>query len=110
MDQGNKVHHVAIYVKDIVWYIDFFEKALSMKVKNYEGPKAHPTQAWLDGGIQLIEKAALRDGTDGHMAHIGIECGNQKKAVERVREYAAATCPQGDNWLRMPDGLVLELM
>ncbi len=105
----NILHHTAIYVTDIQWFIDFFEEALGMRVSKYDGEKECPTQVWLDGGIQLIAKSTVA-GSQSGLAHLGLACRSREEAVAMVKPYANATCPQGENWLELPDGIILELM
>lgn len=105
----NSLHHTAIFVTDILWYIDFFENALGMRITQYDGEKENPSQVWFDGGIQLIAKNGA-DGVPERLAHLGLVCRDKDESVSKVKLYAAGTCPQGENWLELPDGIILELM
>jgi|SRR5690625_1766362 len=104
------VEHVAIYVKDIAWYIDFFDQALGMKVKQVDGSTNSPKQIWTIGGLQFISDPSF-DGRQGQMAHFGIVTENLVQALQVIYswENVAQVPDKDENWVLLPDGLILEL-
>lgn len=103
------VDHAAIFVNDIKWYMDFFARVLNMPVKEIDGDPAAPNQAWLEGGIQLIAKPGFSE-PEGRMAHIGITVEDAEAVLERAYRSGVTELPQGRNWIRLPDGLCLEIL
>ncbi len=103
--------HAAVAVNDIQWYIRFFERAFGMKVKAYDGPEESPKQVWLTGGIQLMafpdEKFAKQD----RCRHVGINVSDREECLQRAyEEFGAEELPQGHNWIRVGDGLCVEVL
>ena len=103
------VEHVAVRVRDIRWHIRFFREALCMTVRDVDGDPAHPRQAWLSGGVQLIEDPAFA-GPEGRHAHLGIMTDDLEAALAAVHRWPVTELPQGRNWLTLPDGLCIELL
>jgi hypothetical protein len=103
------VEHAAIRVQDIQWHIRFFGEALGMSVRSVEGPEDHPKQVWLHGGIQLVSDPGF-EGPEGRSAHLGIMAEDLEASIEAASRWDVTPMPQGRNWLRLPDGLVIELM
>ena len=103
------VEHVAIWVKDIHWHIKFFHDVLGMTMREVQGPPEAPQQYWTLGGMQFI---ASRDfaGPEGRLGHLGIMCEDLEAALEAARAFDVTEMTQGRNWLRLPDGLALELI
>lgn len=106
------VDHVAVRVADIGWHIRFFREVLDMPVREVDGPREAPRQAWLQGGIQLIDApgmAAERDRAQSWIAHVAIRVRGLEAALARAAGWPVTALPQGPNWLCTPDGIVLEL-
>ena len=101
--------HVAIPVRDIAEHIAFFKDVLGMTITKTDGDPASPSQVWLLGGIQLISDPSF-SGPEGRMAHLGIICADVPAAIEAARARGAQSTSKGDNWLELPDGLLLELL
>lgn len=108
---GSKAYleHVAIWVKDIGWHIRFFEDVLGMTMREVDGTVDAPRQYWTLGGLQFIH-APQYESPEGRLAHLGIMCEDLEAALAAARPYAVSDMPQGRNWLRLPDGLVVELI
>jgi catechol 2,3-dioxygenase-like lactoylglutathione lyase family enzyme len=108
---GTKAYleHVAIRVKDIQWYIRFFEDVLGMTMREVDGTSEAPRQYWTLGGLQFIH-APQHDCPEGRLAHLGVMCEDLQAALDAARAYGASEMPQGRNWLRLPDGLAIELI
>lgn len=106
------VEHVAIKVKNIKWYIDFFRNALDMDIRGIHGDESNPEQIWL-GGIQLtldenIDKSKCKEEK---VWHLGLFTENLSIALDKVYSYEQIKeMPQGRNWFMLPNGLVIELM
>jgi len=103
------VEHVAIWVKDIRWHIRFFEDVLGMTMREVEGTLDAPRQYWTLGGLQFIH-APEHEGPEGRLAHLGIMCEDLEAALAAAHRYGVSEMPNGRNWLRLPDGLALELI
>lgn len=103
------LEHTAIYVHDINWYIRFFQETLGMAVKKMKGSPEHPDRVWLEGGLQF--DSTVNVSSNGRMAHIGIVTEHLEAALNAM--YACTGVMQVPdkqrNWVRLPDGLVLEM-
>ncbi len=103
------VEHVAVRVRDIQWHIRFLREVLGMTAREYDGPPDDPRQYWSVGGIQLLAAPGFA-GQEGRLAHIGVMCDDLAAALEAAEAFGVEALPKGRNWLRLPDGLELELM
>ncbi|MDN7457324.1 VOC family protein [Burkholderia cenocepacia] len=103
------LEHVAIWVKDIRWHIRFFEDVLGMTLREVDGPLDAPRQYWTLGGLQFIH-APEHDRPEGRLAHLGVMCEDLEAALAAARRFDVTEMPQGRNWLRLPDGLAVELI
>ena len=108
---GSKAYleHVAIWVKDIQWHIRFFEDVLGMSMREVEGTVDAPRQYWTLGGLQFIH-APQYEGPEGRLAHLGVMCEDLEAALTAAQAYGVSEMPQGRNWLRLLDGLAVELI
>lgn len=104
------VEHVAMYVKDIGWYRNFFEETLGMKVKQVDGTSDNPQQVWTVGGLQFIADPNF-NGPGGQMAHLGIVTEDLDKALQEIYswDHVSQVAGKEKNWVLLPDGLILEL-
>ncbi|MET3823512.1 VOC family protein [Burkholderia sp. Tr-862] len=103
------LEHVAIWVKDIHWHIRFFEDVLGMTMREVDGTVDAPRQYWTLGGLQFIHAPGW-DGPEGRLGHLGVMCEDLEAALAAAQAYGVTDMPQGRNWLRLPDGLVVELI
>lgn len=103
------LEHVAIFVKDIRWHIRFFEDVLGMTMREVDGTVEAPRQYWTLGGLQFIH-APQHEAPEGRLAHLGVMCEYLEAALAAARPYHVTEMPQGRNWLRLPDGLAVELI
>lgn len=103
------VEHVAIRVHDIEWHLRFFREVLGMTVRELDGEPGAPRQAWTVGGMQLIADPQF-GGPEGRLAHLGVMCDDMEAAIAAAQAFGASAMPQGRNWLRLPDGLAVELL
>jgi catechol 2,3-dioxygenase-like lactoylglutathione lyase family enzyme len=108
---GSKAYleHVAIWVKDIQWHIRFFEDVLGMTMREVDGSVDAPRQYWTLGGLQFIHSPEFA-GPEGRLGHLGVMCEDLEKALAAAKAYDVVEMPQGRNWLRLPDGLAVELI
>jgi catechol 2,3-dioxygenase-like lactoylglutathione lyase family enzyme len=103
------LEHVAIFVRDIHWHIRFFEDVLGMTMREVDGPPEDPRQHWTLGGMQFIAAPDFT-GPEGRLAHLGVMCEDLEAALAAARSFGVTVLPQGRNWLRLLDGLALELI
>jgi catechol 2,3-dioxygenase-like lactoylglutathione lyase family enzyme len=103
------VEHVAIQVHDIHWHIRFFRDVLGMALREVLGPLEQPAQYWTLGGMQFIASPEFA-GPEGRLAHLGVMCDDLEAALGAAQKFGVSEMPQGRNWLRLPDGLAVELM
>jgi catechol 2,3-dioxygenase-like lactoylglutathione lyase family enzyme len=103
------LEHVALYVRDIHWHIRFFEEVFGMTMREVDGTLDAPRQYWTLGGMQFIHMPDF-EGPEGRLGHLGIMCEDVDVALAAARRYAVRPMPQGENWLRLPDGLAVEVI
>ena len=103
------LEHVAIFVRDIHWHIRFFHDVLGMTLRQIEGTPENPKQYWTLGGMQFIATPDFQ-GPEGRLAHLGVMCEDLEVALGAAKAFGVTELPQGRNWLRLPDGLAVELM
>ena len=103
------LEHVAIWVKDIQWHIGFFENVLGMTMREVDGTREEPRQYWTLGGLQFIS-GPQHEGPEGRLAHLGVMCEDLEAALAAAQAFGVTEMPQGRNWLRLPDGLAVELI
>ena len=103
------LEHVAFFVRDIHWHIRFFEDVFGMTMREVDGTPETPRQYWTLGGMQFIHMPDF-EGPEGRLGHLGIMCEDVEAALAAARRYDVRPMPQGTNWLRLPDGLAIELI
>ncbi|UVE70245.1 VOC family protein (plasmid) [Burkholderia pyrrocinia] len=103
------LEHVAIRVKDIRWHIRFFEEVLGMTMREVDGTREEPRQYWTLGGLQFIHDPR-HEGPEGRLAHLGVMCEDLEAALAAAQRHGVSEMPQGRNWVRLPDGLAVELI
>jgi catechol 2,3-dioxygenase-like lactoylglutathione lyase family enzyme len=103
------LEHVAIWVKDIQWHIGFFRDVLGMTMREVQGTPEDPQQYWTLGGMQFIASPDFA-GAEGRLAHLGVMCEDLEAALAAAQRFGVTEMPQGRNWLRLPDGLAVELI
>ena len=103
------VEHVAIWVRDIHWHIRFFRDVLGMSMREVQGTADAPVQYWTVGGMQFMSRPG-HDEPEGRLGHIGIMVEDLDAALHAARPFGVVEMPQGRNWLRLPDGLAVELI
>ena len=120
-----KVHtldHAAFFAEDVPWFVEFFENVFGMAVADTDpGEGDNPRQVWMDGGIQIIRKdriqpdQMIRDisqsGHDILLAHIALSVPDMDQVLAKAYSYdEIREMPQGRNWIRLPDGICIEIL
>jgi len=108
----NWVEHTAIRVKDLAWYLDFFQNAVGLSITEVQGDEKNPVQVWI-GGLQLTVDPDYisRDYTEERGWHIGINVEDVPAVMQRACSSEGVTpFPGKDHWFVLPDGLVIELV
>jgi len=103
------LEHVAIWVKDIQWHIQFFHDVCGMTMRQVQGTAEAPSQYWTLGGMQFISKPDYA-APEGRLAHLGLMCEDLEYALQAADKFGVSAMPQGRNWLRLPDGLAVEFL
>ena len=103
------LEHVAIWVKDIQWHIQFFHDVCGMTMREVQGTVDNPAQYWTLGGMQFIASPDFA-GPEGRLGHLGVMCEDLEFALQAAKGFDVTEMPQGRNWLRLPDGLAVEFI
>jgi catechol 2,3-dioxygenase-like lactoylglutathione lyase family enzyme len=103
------LEHVAMWVKDIHWHIQFFHDVCGMTMREVQGPADDPKQYWTLGGMQFIASPDFA-GPEGRLAHLGVMCEDLEATLAAAKKFGVTEMPQGRNWLRLPDGLAVEFI
>jgi catechol 2,3-dioxygenase-like lactoylglutathione lyase family enzyme len=103
------VEHVAVRVKDIDWHVRFFREVLGMSIREVDGPADAPRQVWTLGGMQFIADPDFA-GPEGRLAHLGVMTEDAEAVIAEARAWGVTEMPQGRGWLRLPDGLAVEVI
>jgi catechol 2,3-dioxygenase-like lactoylglutathione lyase family enzyme len=110
MPHGKRAYleHAAIRVRDLEWHIGFFRDVLGMTLRDDRRGET-PSQVWTVGGVQLIADPDFA-GPEGRLAHLGIMVEDEAAVLREAAEWGVTALPQGPNWLRLPDGLCIEIL
>ncbi|MDR3014793.1 MAG: VOC family protein [Delftia acidovorans] len=103
------VEHVAIWVDDIHWHIRFFDEVCGMAMREVQGTAKEPLQYWTLGGLQFMARPG-HASPEGRLGHLGVMCEDLEAALAAAQAFGVTEMPQGRNWLRLPDGLVVEFI
>ena len=103
------LEHVALWVRDIHWHIEFFHDVCGMTMREVQGSEQEPLQYWTLGGLQFIASPEFA-GHEGRLAHLGVMCDDLEATLAAAKRFGVTEMPQGRNWLRLPDGLAVEFM
>jgi catechol 2,3-dioxygenase-like lactoylglutathione lyase family enzyme len=103
------LEHVAIWVHDIQWHIKFFHDVFGMTMREFQGNVRDPDQYWTLGGMQFIASPGF-SGPEGRLAHLGMMCEDLEAALGAAKAFGVTEMAQGRNWLRLPDGLAVEVI
>lgn len=100
------LHHIALSVDRLDWYLDFFTKVFEMTVRKTAG-EAPERKIWFHEGIQLNE-APGTPAAGTFYDHIAISAEDKKAVIARAEEFGCRLIQE--NWITLPDGLTIELM
>ena len=109
MGSKGYLEHSAIFVKDLEWHVAFFEDVFGMGIRTKTTDGDVVAQVWLDGGVQLTRKADF-DAEGGGFNHLGIMVEDLDAAVDAAYKYGVTEMPQGRNWVKLPEGVCIEIM
>lgn len=104
----SQLHHVALNVCDLDWYVRFFQSIFGMGVRKTAGDCPH-RKIWFSEGIQLNECGAAPDG-EGSCDHISIAVPDIAGTVDAALREGCAPLPEGKHWFALPNGVKIELM
>ena len=103
------IHHVALRVGDLPYFVDFFHQVFGMSVTKQREKDGVVDSIWLDGGIQLLidRSATPRDGV---MDHVSFLVDNIEETKKKAEPYGGTPCPgKAAHWFEIPQGIVFEL-
>lgn len=100
----NMLHHVAIQTKDIDWYVVFLKKVFRMNIKK---ETTGLRKIWFYEGIQINEITS-NCVEEGYVNHIAISTDDRDEIIEESVKYGCIQLKE--NWIRLPDGLCIELI
>ena len=99
--------HAALNVRDLEWYLNFFEEVFNMKEEKRQGDMPY-RKFWLDGGIQLCE-CQVDTGSAGPMDHICFVSDDVDAVIEAAKARGCITVPYKPTWFILPNGVVIEM-
>lgn len=107
------VGHVAVRVRDLEGYLDFFQNVMGMDVTEARCDEDGTVRRVWVGGMQLQRDEAYEpsERADEQMTHIGIDVDDAGALLDKV--YACDGIEQyGENrsWFVLPEGPVIELV
>ena len=102
-----RIHHVALNVVDMEWYISFFQNVFEMRIQRTDG-ESPKRRVWFHEGVQLNE---CREEPDCGAAydHFSLGVDDIPGAVKQALEAGCSPLPNGEHWLKLPNGVRLEL-
>lgn len=100
------LHHIALSVNRLDWYVDFFTKVFEMTVRKTAG-SAPERKIWFHEGIQLNETPDT-PAAGTLYDHLAISAEDPEAVIARAEE---AGCRRiRENWIVLPDGVTMELI
>ena len=101
------LEHMAFKVNDLDWCVKFFQDVFDMPIRLSLG-KAPNRKIWLHAGIQLNEDLTFKD-KEGRCDHFALMVSNYDETLKKCIQYGCKTLDMGENWLQMPNGMIIEL-
>jgi len=109
MSSKATLHHVALCVKDIPYFIQFFDDVFNMSIEKTRGPEGAWDSVWLDGGVQLIA-ADCPTPRAGTMDHISFRVEDIEATKKKAEKYGATPVSgKRDHWFQIPEQILFEL-
>lgn len=106
-DSSIAVHHTAIRVDDVAWYVEFFSDVFRMTVAAADDAN-NPSQVWLSGGVQLVAEANQDTvAGPGVLHHLGFAVDDIEALTMRISRWNLTEIKT--NWFALPNGLAIEL-
>lgn len=101
------LEHMAFKVNDLDWCVKFFQDVFDMPIRLSLG-QAPNRKIWLHAGIQLNEDLTFKD-KEGRCDHFALMVSNYDETLKKCIQYGCKTLDMGENWLQMPNGMIIEL-
>jgi hypothetical protein len=102
------LEHAAFKVKDFDWCVNFLQDAFDMAIRLSLGEKPN-RKIWLHAGIQLNEDVDF-DNESGRSDHFALMTDDFDAALQKCLAHGCVQMEMGENWLKMPNGMVIELL
>lgn len=108
MRTGAVIDHAAFNAADPAWYVEFFRAVFGLEVVcEVRDETGALRQVWLDGGVQ-IDRGEERP--NGLITHLSLRTPDMALAVQDALARGAASVEgKGAHWVRLPNGVALEL-
>lgn len=103
-----QLHHIALNIDNLEWYISFFQKIFHMEIRKMIGV-APNRKVWFIEGVQLNECFDLPPGC-GIYDHIAFAVPNIKETVEAALQIGCTSLPNKKHWFALPNGIMIELI
>lgn len=104
------IEHAAVRVNDLEWHIRFFREVLEMTIEKTATAADGTQNVWLKGGIQLTWRPGRSEKSS--LDHLGVVTQDLGKVMEKLRQWSSIEYipdkPVG-TWIRLPEGLTLEM-
>lgn len=100
------IDHAAYQVRDLDWCRRFFHEVFGMEEEKSRVSADGLGQVWFRGGVQLCE--SRETAVCGQAHHLSLIVDDLEAARRRALEWGCEADSR-PNWLRMPEGLWLEL-
>lgn len=101
------LEHTALNVNDIEWCVRFFEEVFDMPIRLSLGEKPN-RKIWLHAGIQLNEDINFKN-EEGCLNHIALMTTDYENVLGKCIEWGCVQLSVAENWVKMPNGIVIEL-
>lgn len=102
-----RIDHVAVVVRDFEWTVNFFKEVFGMEIEKAD-EDASIRKVWFREGIQVNESD--RDILyGGILDHIGIRTDSKEEICLKCEKYGCKRFSGKDNWIQMPQGIIIEL-
>lgn len=101
------LEHMAFKVNDLDWCVKFFQEVFKMPIRLELGEEPN-RKVWLHAGIQLNEDLNFKN-TEGRCDHFALMTDDYEEVLNSCKEWGCKVLETGDNWLEMPNGMVIEL-
>lgn len=102
-----RIDHVAVIARDFEWTVNFFKEVFGMEIEK-TGGNAPKRKVWFREGIQVNE-SDQNILCGGVLDHIGIKVDSREEICLKSEKYGCRRLPGKDNWVQMPQGIVIEL-